>query len=298
MMKFFQPPRPIGEVILHSTRQLKTQRARLEQATIRLRQRDETLFEEIISEISKHRQDRASIRANELAEVRKLLLMITQCQLALERVILRLETIKEVAEIMADLGPALKGLRTVTENLVNVMPDVAQELEQVNETIRDTLATTHLKTSPELIAPLAKKTEAGEQILKEVSGFLEEKLNEQLPAPPVSIAPQEAKPQKTHESMTKKMIALEATCSEISQPNDSEEESQSFVTYKDVHVRGVSVIVQRQSQSAIEETVLQYARSKGEIDVGRCADELSVPQDEIEKALESLDKKQKILIQR
>jgi hypothetical protein len=198
---------------------------------------------------------------------------------------------------MADLSPALKSLRAVTENLVNVMPDVAQELETINESISDTLATTHLKASPELIEPLAKKTEAGEQILKEVSSFLEEKLTEQLPAPPVSLDPQEVKPQKTQENMTKKMIALSATCSEISQPGDSEE-SQSFVTYKDVQVRGVSVTVQRQTHSSLEETVLEYAKNKGEIDVDECAHELSVPQDEIERALENLGKKQKILIQR
>jgi division protein CdvB (Snf7/Vps24/ESCRT-III family) len=296
MIKLFQPPRPIGEVILQSTRQLKTQRVKLEQATIRLRQRDEALFQECVAEISKNRQDRASIRANELAEVRKLLLMITQCQLALERVILRLETIKEVAEIMADLSPALKSLRAVTENLVNVMPDVAQELENINESISDTLATTHLNSSPELIAPLAKKTAAGEEILKEVSSFLEEKLTEQLPAPPVSIDPQEVKPQKTQENLTKKMIALAATCSEISQPGDDSEESQSLFTYKDVHLR--SVTIQRQPQSSLEDTVLEYAKNKGEIDVDQCAHELSVPQDEIERALESLGKKQKILIHR
>jgi len=296
MIKLFQPPRPIGEVILQSTRQLKTQRVKLEQATIRLRQRDEVLFQECVAEISRNRQDRASIRANELAEVRKLLLMITQCQLALERVILRLETIKEVAEIMADLSPALKSLRAVTENLVNVMPDVAQELENINVSISDTLATTHLNSSPELIAPLAKKTEAGEEILKEVSSFLEEKLTEQLPAPPVSMDPQEVKPQKTQENMTKKMIALAATCSEISQPGDDSEESQSLFTYKDVHLR--SVTIQRQPQSSVEDTVLEYAKNKGEIDVDQCAHELSVPQDEIERALESLGKKQKILIHR
>jgi len=296
MIKLFQPPRQIGEVILQSTRQLKMQHVKLEQATIRLRQRDEVLFQECVAEISKNRQDRASIRANELAEVRKLLLMITHCQLALERVILRLETIKEVAEIMADLSPALKSLRAVTENLVNVMPDVAQELENINESISDTLATTHLNSSPELIVPLAKKTEAGEEILKEVSSFLEEKLTEQLPAPPVSIDPQEVKPQKTQENMTKKMIALSATCSEISQPGNDSEESQSLFTYKDVHLR--SVTIQRQPQSALEDTVLEYAKNKGEIDVDQCAHELSVPQDEIEKALESLGKKQKILIHR
>jgi len=177
------------------------------------------------------------------------------------------------------------------------MPDVAQELENINVSISDTLATTHLNSSPELIAPLAKKTEAGEEILKEVSSFLEEKLTEQLPAPPVSI-PQEVKPRKTQENTTKKMIALSATCSEISQSSDDSEESQSLFTYKDVQVRGVSVTVQRQPQSSLEDTVLEYAKNKGEIDVDQCAHELSVPQDEIEKALENLGKKQRILIHR
>ena len=32
---------------------------------------------------------------------------------------------------MADLSPALKSLRAVTKNLVNVMPDVAQEIVEV-----------------------------------------------------------------------------------------------------------------------------------------------------------------------
>jgi division protein CdvB (Snf7/Vps24/ESCRT-III family) len=297
MVRLFGPPRPIGETILQSTRQLKKQSVKLEQASIRLRHRDEVLFQECVAEISKNRQDRAAIHANELAEVRKLLNMITQCQLALERVILRLETIKEVAEIMSDLNPMLKSLHSITKNLVNVMPDVAQELEKVNETISDTLATTHLTASPEAIVPLAKQTEAGEEILKEVSSFLEEKLTEQLPAPPVSV-PQEIKSRKTPETMKKKMIALTATCSEISQANDDSEESEARYSFKDVQLRGVSVTVQGPLQSSLENKVLEYAKSKGEIYIDRCADELSVPQDEIEKALQSLDKKQKILIRR
>jgi len=291
MIKLFQPPRAIGEVILNSTRQLRIQRVRLEQATVRLRQRDGVLFQECVAEIRKNRRERAAIRANELAEVRKLLYMVTQCQLALERIILRLETIKEVTEIMADLKPALKSLRILTENLVNVMPDVAQELERVNESISETLATTHLNT-PESIAPLTAKTEAGEQILNEVSNFLEGKLAEQLPAPPASVAPQGV---ETRENVTKKMIALSATCSEITQPSDAEE-TKPLVTYKDVKLRGVSFTVQR--QPSLEEAILEYAKNKGEIDIDQCALELNVPKGDIEKALESLGEKRKIVIQR
>jgi hypothetical protein len=230
----------------------------------------------------------------ELSEVRKVLQMVTQCQLALERIILRLETIKEVSEIMADLKPALRSLRVLTETMVNVMPDVAQELQRVNESINETLALTKM-TSPETVAPLTAKTEAGEQILKEASAVLEKQMTDQLPAPPVSVAP--AKVEASREKVRKQMIALSATCSEITQPLEEREkgEPQSFVTYKDVELRGVSFTIR--GQSMLEDAVLQYAKQKGEIDLNECARDFSVPQEDVKKALESLGKKQKIVVQ-
>jgi len=241
------------------------------------------------------RQERAAICAVELSEVHKVLQMVTQCQLALERIILRLETIKEVSEIMADLKPALKSLRVLTETMVNVMPDVAQELQRVNESISQTLAMTKIN-SPESIAPLTAKTEAGEEILKEASAVLEKQISDQLPAPPIPVAA--GKADAGRENVKKQMIALSATCSEITQPTEKREngQQQSFVTYKDVELRGVSFTIER--QTSLEDAILQYAKQKGEIDLDQCASELSVPHEDIEKALENLGKKQRIVVQK
>jgi len=291
LIKLFEPPQPIGDVIFRAVRQLRFQHAKLEQATVRLRQRDKVLFDACIAEVKMKRRDRAAICANELSEVRKLLSMVTQCQIALERIILRLETIKEVTEIMADLKPTLKSLNVITRNLVNVMPDVAQELEKINGSISETLAITSF-SSPESIAPLSVKTEASEEILKEVSAVLEEKLAERLPAPPSSLIQEKA---EARENVKKQMIALSATCSEVTQSAE-QGEPESYVTYKDVELQRVSFTVQR--QSSLEDAILDYAKSKGEIDVNQCAVELNVPENDVEKALESLGKKQKIMIQR
>ena len=294
MIKLFQPPQPIGETILQSVRKLKIQRMKLEQAAVRLCERDRVLFEACVREIKINRQAKAAICANELSEVRKLHTMVSQCALALERIILRLETIKEVSEIMADLKPALRGLHAITENLVNVMPDVAQELGQINESISDTLAMTRFSNSPEELAPLAARTEASEEILKEVSAVLEEKLTEQLPAPPIAFA--EERIQQPRESVKKQMIALSATCSEITQPAE-DGESESYVTVKkDVELKRVSFTIER--QPSLEDVILDYAKQKGEIDVDQCANELSVPHVEVEQALENLGKKRRIVIQR
>jgi len=295
LVKFFQPPpQPIGEVIYETTKRLKIQQLRLEQATIRLRERDRALFNACVAQIRMKRRERAGITANELSEVRKVLNMVAQCQLALERIILRLETIREVSQIMADLKPALRSLRALTETMVNVMPDVAAELQRVNESISETLAVTRM-TSAEDIAPLIHRTEAGEEILKEVSAALEKKVGDELPLPPMQVV--SGKAETPRESVKKQMIALSATCSEITQPNEEREEGepQSYVTYKDVKLREVSYRIEQQP---LEEVILQYARERGEIDLEQCANELSVPHEDLEKALENLGKKQKILIQR
>ncbi len=296
MVRFFEPPpQPIGQIIFQTVRKLKIQQVRLAQATIRLRQRDKSLFTACVQQIRMKRPERAVICANELSEVRKVLNMVNQCQLALERIILRLETIKEVSEIMADLKPALTSLRRLTETMVNVMPDVAQELQRVNDSISETLAVTKMST-PDSIAPLTAKTAAGEEILQEASAVLEKKISDQLPAPPTSVVTSKA--EKSRENVKKQMIALSATCSEVTQPVEEQEqgEPQSYVTYKDVKLRGVSYTIER--QNSIEDAIFRYVREKGEIDLDKCASELSVPHEDIEKALENLGKRQKIVIRR
>ncbi len=292
MVRIFQPPpKPIGEVISQTVRRLKTQQLRLDQATFRLRERDKTLFNACVTQIKMKRKMRAAICANELSEVRKVLNMISHCQLALERIILRLETVREVSQIMADLKPALRSLRALTETMVNVMPDVAAELQKVNESINDTLAVTKL-TSAEDLAPLTRKTEAGEEILKEASAFLEQKLIEDLPAPPMPVV--SGKAEAPRENVKKQMIALSATCSEITEPTE-EREPQSYVTYKDLKLREVSYRIEQQP---LEDVILQYARERGEIDLDQCATELNVSHEDLIEAMESLGKKQKIVIQR
>jgi len=265
---------------------------------VRLQKRDRVLFEACVVHIKKNHRERAAICANELAEVRKLLDMVVQCQLALERIILRLETIKEVSEIFAELKPALRSLRGLTQTLVRVLPDVAMELEKVNDSITETLAMTRISSDVPL--PTLVKTEAGEEILKEASAFLEEKLNRQLPEPPVlePVKPQvtvKEEPSKEPEKV-KQMVALAVSCSEVVK-REEQGETQRFVSYKDMHLREVSVA--SKPNSSLEEAILDYIKeSGGEVDVQQCALRLNVSRREVLKALENLGARGKIQIRR
>lgn len=229
--------------------------------------------------------------ANELAEVRKLIKLLSQTQIAIERIILRLETIKELSTIMVDLRPALSALKNVTTNLVSIMPDVASELDKVNNSIQETLTVTKLSSEPPTILTNLK-TPGGQEILKEVNTLLEQNLNEQLPEPPALESLQET---EQPEQKIGEMVALVAACPE-SYENEQKEESDAFLSIKDLKMQSISLRI-RHSES-IEDQLLDYIKDrKGQIDVTDCALKLKIPPNEVKQTLENLDAKGKIIIE-
>ncbi len=92
------------------------------------------------------------------------------------------------------------------------------------------------------------------------------------------------------------MVALSVSCSEVVE-HDEKGEAQRYVSYKDMELRGVSMATR--SSSSLEDTILEYAKKcNGEIDTKQCALQLSIPHDEVLKALKKLGAKGKIQIQR
>jgi division protein CdvB (Snf7/Vps24/ESCRT-III family) len=290
------PPPPVREVASKSIYTLRIQQNKLEQASYRLKERDRILFESCTGALKRNNKERAAMCANEIAEVRKLLKFLYSVQLAIERVVLRLETLKELSDIVIDLKPALKLLQNVSSDLFQVLPDVSSELNNVNETIRETLCATKISADESLI-PVGKKTEAGEEVLNEVSSFLERKLSETLPEPPAAVAAEEKA------APIRELVALSASSSQVVGRKTTEETGLDFSTeasktlfsYKKSEIKEISLTVEKPS---IEDMLLEYVRkSDGEIDLTRCSSALNTSNEEIEKALESLGTQGKIKIE-
>lgn len=276
---------------------LKTQHNKLEQATFRLKERDKILFQSCINALNNKNKERAAICANEMSEVRKLITFLYNVELAVERVILRLETIKELNDIVFDLKPALKLLQSISQELFEVLPDVSSELCKVNEAINDTLQSTKI-TTDESVIPVNKKTPEGEQIIKEVSGFLEQRLSEKLPEPPAAL-----QTPAVEKATVKEVVALSASCSQaidketVEEPYKEpyKEPSQTLFSYKKAEIQEISLMVEKQS---LEDVLLEYVKkSNGEIDVQHCSADLKTSNEEIENALKSLGAKGRIKIE-
>jgi len=281
------------EIVTKSVQTLKVQRNKIQQASYRLKERDKILFQTCISALNRKNKERAAMCASEVAEVRKLIQFLYNVELAVERVILRLETIKELSDIVTDLKPALRLLQNVSQELFNVLPDVSTELSQVNETISETLYSTKIRTD-ESIIQVNRKTPGGEEILKEVTSVLERTISEKLPEPPT--APKVSQPEQ---ATLKEMVALTASCSQIA-GSETEENSenvspQTLFSFKKSEIKEISLMVEKPS---LEDVLLDYVkRSNGEIDMSRCSVDLQTSNEEIEKALENLGTQGKIKIE-
>lgn len=232
--------------------------------------------------------------ANEIAEVRKLINFLYNVELAIERVILRLETIKELSDVVIDLKPALKLLQHVSQELFEFLPDVSTELGRVNDTINETLYSTKITADESVIIPVNRKTPGGEEVLSEVSDFLEQRLIQDLPEPPTIQKTPEKEPATLEE-----MLAIATSTSEKKAKKTSEESerdsSQTLISYKKSEIKEISFKVENPE---LEEVLLDYVKkSNGQIDMERCSVDLETSNESIERALESLGSKGKIKIE-
>ena len=281
--KLFRSPPPVGDVIFQAIHKLKIQRFKLERVVVRLRERDKILFESCVTSVKNQNKERATIFATELAEVRRLIDTVSKTEITIERIILRLETIKELNNIVTELRPALKALQGVARCINRVMPEMAYELEAVNDSITETLAVTKMG-SPQPVIPLDVKTPAAKEILKEASGVLGDQIMEKLPEPPVSV-PQKIQTKKN----IKQMVALAASCSTEKNGN---EEPQTYL-----ELQRVSFTLEK--SPSVEATILDYIKKcNGHFDVAQCAFDLNVPHEKIEEILEKLCAKGKIQLRR
>lgn len=238
--KIFNHDPPLRDLIHTTMRRLQAQKGNLELAATRLLNRDETLFETCARSINNGERERATIYAKEIVEIRKIIYIVTQSQLAIEQVVLRLETIKEIGDILKDLNPVLATVQGIAKRLTTIMPEVTLELNNMNSTITETLATTTLDFAPP-ITPAEVNLKGTEEILHEVSAFAEKMLKKRLPEPPKPVIQERVRSTEK----VKQLVAL--TTSPSGASGQAGPLTEGYFSYKDETTRRVSFIVQRPS---------------------------------------------------
>ena len=177
-----RPAGPLKPRIEQAVRQIQIQISKLEATANRLKERDTTLFNKVVASIQKHDMQHASIYANELAEIRKMYKMVNQAKVALEQIVLRLNTATELGDIVVTLAPAMAVIKSVKSGLVQVMPEAEREIGEISSLLSSILVDAGQIGGFTLNFEAAN--EDAERILAEASAVAEQKMKEKFPELP------------------------------------------------------------------------------------------------------------------
>ena len=177
------PDAPLKRKIDLAMNKLKLQLNKLDQVSVRLMERDKKIFEKVVEAFMKHEMDRATLYANELAELRKMNKIILYSKLSLEKVLLRLGTIKEVGELVVAMAPALDVVRNIKGSLSGVLPDAEQELSELGDILNSLVVEAGQATGQSV---MLEASEEAQKILEEAMVVAEQKMKEKLPEVPTS----------------------------------------------------------------------------------------------------------------
>jgi division protein CdvB (Snf7/Vps24/ESCRT-III family) len=183
-------PGPLKPRLDLAVRQIQVQVAKLDSTSTKLRERDNSIFGKVVASLQKHDTQHASVYANELAEIRKMNKMVTQAKLALEQIVLRLNTITELGDIVVTLSPAMAVMRSVKQGLAGVMPEAEGEIGEISGLLSSILVDAGTVGGYSLNFEAAN--EDAERILSEASAVAEQRMKEKFPEIPSTLPSAEA----------------------------------------------------------------------------------------------------------
>ncbi len=174
------------ERIAQALWRLGSQKDKLEHMSTRLQQRDKEMFQRCIGAQLSKDTAHAALYANECAEIRKMAHITLSSELALERVILRLQTIEEFGDVMAQLAPVIGVVRETRGRIAGVIPEVAGELGEVNNMLSDMSLETGEVQDQDI--EMASSNVEARKVLEESSIIASQQIKERFPDLPTPAA--------------------------------------------------------------------------------------------------------------
>lgn len=179
---------PLRYKLSLAIRRIETQAKALENAINNLSRRDKSLFSKVVDAYSEHDIKRAKVYANELAELRKTINLMSNARLALERIALRLGTITHMGNAASVIAPALEILRDIRSGIVGLMPNAENELNAIM-TMLDEIMIESGQTAGAGF-DFEPTSQEAQKILDEAAIIAEERMREKFPELVTSKTPE------------------------------------------------------------------------------------------------------------
>ena len=169
-----------------AVKRLQGQISKLDNMLIKLKQRDEKLFNRIVIATQQHDIHSSKVLSNELAEVRKVSKVLGNARMALEQIELRLTTFHDLGDTVVTIMPTIGLMKSLKTSLVKFMPEADQEVNRMTEMLGGLMTDTFSGDSSFGIEP--STSAESDKILQEAAAVAETAVGERFPSMPVEQA--------------------------------------------------------------------------------------------------------------
>jgi len=161
---------------------LQAQTSKMDVMLTKLHQRDQQLFDRIVTATQSHDTPTSRVLSSELAEVRKVSRVLGNARNSLEQVQLRLTTIHDLGDAMIAIGPAMSTMKELKPTMSKFMPEADSELNTMTETLNGLMVDSLSGDSFEMQDSVM--TEETNSILQEAEAVASQQTDEKFPSIP------------------------------------------------------------------------------------------------------------------
>ena len=172
-------PVPLKDKITTTNYRLNMVQRKLEDSHLRMEQKYKTLFNKCVKAQETKDTATAIMYANECGQVKKMVQTLVTSQLAIEQVVLRLDTVKDFGDVAAEIIPAAAVVRSIKGRLAGVIPEVSMQLGMIGQTL-DSLVLEVGEATGTSWSAMATGEDA-EKILMEASTIAEQRVRDGFP---------------------------------------------------------------------------------------------------------------------
>jgi len=175
--------KPLKPTMETAKNRLGIQTQRLDTLLEKLKSKDRTLFDQIVTHLQNHDSQQSKMLSNELSQVRRTIKTISQLKMSLEQVHMRLESTIDIGDALTALKPAVGTLSKVKTGLTGLMPNVDTELGEINDVFSDIMVNANSTSD----IGFALNPSGGEMnnILAEASIVAEQRVTDNFPDVPM-----------------------------------------------------------------------------------------------------------------
>jgi division protein CdvB (Snf7/Vps24/ESCRT-III family) len=172
-------PSPLRPRLDFAVKHIERLVQKLDQADDKFSQREKATLARVLDAYTKHDTAHACVFANELAESRKISILIINSKSALEQIAFRLQTVKESGDSISTVGIALRVLQTVKSGLGRVFPEAENELNEIENTLSGMMS--EADKSSEMTLNSGTVNKEADKILTEAATVAKQRSKEKIP---------------------------------------------------------------------------------------------------------------------